>query len=230
MSRHHSPAAVRQAEDADRLRKHLRTVADLWPDLLDEMTDPTSPTISGRVTGHTDHDIRGDWDAARTVKEVTHDAWYLASIIDRETRADPLPNPLHNLPAALHWIATWRADWITGHHDEWLRAQLLRDWSHNVAVVRRHATPSRVRMLPLDVPCPETIELDTLGQYGPCPGHLRAPLAPDHDDFGDLVCDDDPAHKVAAEEWLRAAHRVHYDRARIATALRARRAVRRGAS
>lgn len=223
-------ARQQQRDDGERLRRHLRTIAGLWPDLLDEMTNPTSPTVSSRATGTKDHDLRGDWGAAQTIKAVTHDAWYLASIVDRETKADDLPNPLDDLPASLRWIATWRADWITGHHDEWLRQQLLRDWAHNHSEVRRHAIPYRTRWVPVDVPCPEMVDLDTLGQRAPCPGTLRTPMAPDHDDFGGLVCDHDDTHKISATEWMRAAYRVDYDRNRIGTALRARRALRRGAS
>lgn len=222
--------AEEQTQAADRLRRHLREIARLWPDLLDEMTNPTNPTTTGRATPSPDHDLRGDWHAAHIVKAVTHDAWYLASIIDRETRAPGLPNPLRDLPAALTWIATWRADWITHHHDEWLRNQLLTDWSHNYAQVRHGAAPDRTRMLPLDIPCPDHTDLDPLGRRLPCPGHLRAPLAPDHDDFGGLVCDHDKTHRISAEEWMRAARRVQYDHTRIGTALRARRAVQRGAT
>lgn len=217
MTRNRTREAVREPDPADHLRADLRTIADLWPDLQANATTAGPGDGIGPIKGTRDHGIRGNLAAVRLAKEITHDAWYLASIIDRETHASSLPNPLADLPAALRWIATWRADWVANHPDEWLRHALLTDWRRTAARIHAAVLTERPRIVDVGVPCPEHTTSDT-GDRIRCTGRLTATLTRP-DTVPDLVCDLDTSHRISPVDWQRAARRSGYDIAKTVARL-----------
>lgn len=221
-ARNRTREAVRATDPADELRADLRRLVAIWPDLLEAQLGAAADLNPGPVTGTKDHGIKVGFRAIATVREITNAAWFVARVIADETSTAP-PDPLRDLPAMLDWTAQWRADWLARHPD--LGPGLVDEWHRHANRAHGVVYAERARVVRVGVPCPEH-GTDDLGDRVACPGELQVTLtaATETGTVPDLVCTEDTTHRIAPEEWFRAARRGGYEPERIGQVLAERRA------
>lgn len=190
-------------------RDDMLAIADAWPDLLDRLGREQSrhgERVSGtRPVGLSINELVSD-----TMREV--DGWvhFLARVLMDELLEPWVPRST-DTPDLLREIARERIGHFTHHADEALRIGFYDDAHRLRGLVTRRAYPTGKRVVPLHIPCTEHDTSD-LGERVQCAGQFGIMLDPDRPGFiPDMVCSDDPTHRISPAEWQRASRRTAMD-------------------
>lgn len=181
-------------------QNHLREIANLWPEL--------EARLGGSSTGD---DVKRsakpgsrppiDTHVADVMHEIQSWTTYLCRVLLDETDWKP-PAEL-DTPGLLTDIAKWRVGHFTADdYDEMARAAFIEDAQEMHALALRTARPSGARRIPLHVRCMDHGTSD-LGERVACEGEYYTLLIPDRG-MQDMVCSEDPTHRMSPLEWQRA--------------------------
>ncbi|HLS02503.1 MAG TPA: hypothetical protein VK054_11085 [Beutenbergiaceae bacterium] len=184
--------------------RHLRTIADLWPELLAQLSKQGQRVDHGGARPKPTAQIPIDPHVSDIKAEIESWVRFLCRTLSDELKTWRPPEDT-STPALLRHIADWHIGHFTEHPDEML-AQAIRDDCQDYAhLARKTAYPTGIRKIPLHIAC---LEHDTndQGQRTPCPGQYHTLLIPDRE-LQDMVCDHDPTHRMSPWEWQRGLRR-----------------------
>ncbi len=190
------------------MRRDLRTMAERWDDLEAALTAP------GTAPLHLVPPERGDQDntgnavgidlnemvvKARTL--VTELAWFMVQVTrddyDDIGRRLTLPDD-QSVPNLLTWLERWHLSHLVtkGAQDT---AQEIADDIHKAEKATFDAL-NTTRVVHVGIPCADHGTSD-LGERIPCAGHMTARVTGSA--MPDLVCSENPSHRLAPDRWQR---------------------------
>lgn len=189
----------------DKVRDRLLEMAGMWPDLTAALTRPEVNPLARDEQGK---QTRGMGSQGLAINERASDAMasirqyalFLARILVNERDATP---PSSETPELLRWAAAWHLGYLTSHPDEGLAQSVLDDAHDHARAGRRVAYPSGARRVETGLPCTEHATSET-GERVPCPGTLYGVAVPGTTTYAtlpDLVCTEDPTHRIDPATW-----------------------------
>lgn len=191
-------ADQREQHTALTVQQHMREIVSMIPEL--------HAALAGGSTGdnagvHTVPGSRMPINAHVSDVIAEIDGWvtFLARVLLDETDWLPASDRPIDILAD---IATNRVGHFTEAQDEGLREAVTEDATRLAKLARNTARPSGRRKIRLGTPCLEHGTSD-LGERIPCPGEYATVLDPS-ETIGDLVCTQDPTHRMTPLEWQRA--------------------------
>lgn len=198
----------RDRHSALNARDDLLAIADAWPDLLDRL-GREGRTGGEKVSGSHTPGLVINEAVSEVMRELTSWAFFLARVLMEEVDdwrpASSAPDDL------LRQIARERIGHFTEHPDDGMRMTFgdeARDMRH---LAERTAYPSGRRHIPLNIACTEHAT-STLGERVECPGAYTVLLDPERPGLvPDMVCSQDPQHRITPDEWQRASRRSALD-------------------
>lgn len=213
-----------RAEDPSiTLRRHMLRIATNWPALETLLGQHGNSDRSGVRRGPTSRPPI-DAHVSDVIAEVTEWVVFLAHVLRDEVtverNATVIPYALSivaepwsptgvTTPELLVEIATWRTGHFTQHDDAMLAMSVLDDAKRLDKRVHHLVAPDGRRTIPLHIPCQEHGTSD-MGERTVCPGEYKTLLIPGGT-MQDMVCDDDPAHRLSPVEWQRSQRRGAFD-------------------
>ena len=179
--------------------RHLRTIADLWPELLAQLGKQGQPVDHGGARPKPGAKIPIDAHVSDVKAEVEEWVSFLCRILNDELKAWRPPTDT-STPSLVRHIAAWHIGHFTEHPDPMLAMAIQDDCADHAHLVRRTARPTGARKIDLDVACGEHTTDDT-GQRVQCTGKYHTMLIPDRP-IQDMVCDE-CGHRMTPWEWQR---------------------------
>jgi hypothetical protein len=123
---------------------------------------------------------------------------FLARVLIDETDWTP---GSYDTAAMLRDIADNRIGHFTAHEDDGIREAVTEDAARIARLVHKTARPSNTRTIRLGIPCLEHGTSD-LGERVVCTGQYATQLDAG-ERISDLVCTQDPMHRMTPLEWQR---------------------------
>lgn len=187
--------------------RHLRTIAELWPELLDQLGKQGQRIDHGGKRPKPGAKIPIDAHVSDVKAEVEDWVRFLCRILADEVKRWNPPADT-STPSLVRHIADWHIGHFTEHQDEMLALAIRDDCENYAHLVRRTARPSGARKIDLNVACTEHTT-DDMGRRAECTGRYHTMLIPDRP-IQDMECDQ-CGHRMTPWEWQRGLRRGALD-------------------
>lgn len=194
---------ARTAHPSLTARDHLHAIANLWPELLDQLGKQGQRVEGGGARPKPGAKIPIDAHVSDVKAEVESWLGFLCRVLNDEVTKWRPPADT-STPSLLRHIADWHIGHFTEHSDEMLALAITDDCENYAHLVRRTARPSGARKIDLNVTCTEHTT-DDQGQRVECAGKYHTMLIPDRP-MQDMVCDE-CGHRLDPLAWQRGLRR-----------------------
>ncbi|MBN8882971.1 MAG: hypothetical protein J0H73_11740 [Salana multivorans] len=204
------------------VQRDMLAIVNMWPALLTRLEPGTSTDESG-VRSKPASRPAADLAVSDLIADVTSWVYFLARTlhdevtVERDGTTQPWTPATQQMPAMLDEIARWRIGHFTEHDDEMLALAIADYAAEHKRKIRNTIAPTGARRIDLRIPCLEH-DTDDHGRRTPCCGSYHTTLNPGRP-LGDMICNNDPTHRMTPAEWQTARRRGRLDPTAVHTLL-----------